>query len=196
MIRKTLFAAAAAALMSTPAWAVPDASSNGTSHGNVPSKTPVGAPGNQPSEPGDHGHGKGSSGSHGQNGSSHRCHTQRVGFIVAGTLVSQELTANGDGTYSGEITVKVTHTNHQAVGEKEVTTEKTYTLTSAQVTFALSDTNADGAVGLDDLVEGDRVMLVGKITKLANKHCDRSKFTAERTIRHIVFLAPETAPAS
>lgn len=196
MIRKTLFAAAAAALMSTPAWAFADASPNGVAHGHVPSTTPVGAPGNHPSEPGDHGQGKGPSGNHGQNGSSHRCHTERVGFIIAGTLVSQKLTANSDGTYSGEITVKVTHTNHHAVGEKEVTTEKTYTLTSAQVTFALTDANSDGSVGLDDLVEGDRVMLVGKITKLANKHCDRSKFTAEKTIRHIVFLAPEPAPAS
>jgi hypothetical protein len=191
MIRKTLFAAAAAALMSTPAWAIADSSS--ATHGHAPSSTPVGAPGNHPSEPGNRGQGKGPSDNHGQSGNSHRCHTQRVGFVVSGTLVSQKLTVNGDGTYTGEVTVKVTHTNHHAVGEKEVTVEKTYSLTSAHVTFGLTDANSDGTVGLDDLVEGDRVMLIGKVTKLANKHCDRSKFTAERTIRQIVFLAPASA---
>lgn len=199
MIRKTLFAAALAALMSTPAWAIADPSPNGVAHGHVPSTTPVGAPGNHPSEPGDRGQGKGPSGNHGQSGSSHKCRPVRVGFIVSGTLVSQKLTANSDGTYTGEVTVKVTHTNHHAVGEKvkEVTTtEKTYSLTSAHVTFGLTDTNNDGTVGLDDLVAGDRVMLLGKVTKLANKHCDRSKFTPEKTIRHIVFLAPAPAPAA
>jgi hypothetical protein len=179
--------------MSTPAWAIADQSSNANGHGHVPSTTPVGAPGNRPSEPGDRGQGKGPSGNHGQSGSSHRCQTQRVGFIVAGTLVSQKLIANGDGTYMGEVTVKVTHTNHHAIGEKEkevTTTEKTYSPTSAHVTFGLTDANSDGTVGLDDLAEGDRVMLIGKVAKLANKHCDHSKFSAEKTIRHIVFLAP------
>jgi hypothetical protein len=189
MIRKTLFAAAAAALMSTPAWAIADQSSSGA-HGHAPSTTPVGPPGNRPSDNGDHGQGKGPSDSHGQSGGSHRCAPQRVGFIVSGTLVSQKLTADSDGTYTGEITVKVTHTNHHALGEKEVTLEKTYTLTSAHLTFGLSDTNSDGSVGLDDLAEGDRVMLIGKVTRLANKHCDHSKFTAEKTIRRVVFLAP------
>jgi hypothetical protein len=188
MIRKTLFVAAAAALMSTPAWAIAGQSSNG--HGHAPSTTPVGAPGNRSSAPGDRGQGKGPSDSHGQSGSSHKCTPQRVGFIVAGTLVSQKLTANSDGTYTGEVTVKVTHTNHHAVGEKEVTVEKTYSLTSAHLTFGLTDTNSDGSTGLDDLVEGDRVMLIGKVTKLANKHCDHSKFAAEKTIRRVVFLAP------
>jgi hypothetical protein len=188
MIRKTLFAAAAAAFMSTPAWAIADHPSNG--HGHAPSTTPVGAPGNRPSEPGDRGHGKGPSDSHGQSVSSPRCTPQRVGFVVAGTLVSQKLTANSDGTYTGEVTVKVTHTNHHALGEKEVTVEKTYPLTSAHITFGLTDTNSDGSVGLDDLAEGDRVMLIGKVTKLSNKHCDHSKFAAEKTIRRVVFLAP------
>jgi hypothetical protein len=199
MIRKTLFAAALAALMSTPAWAIADPSSTGVAHGHAPSTTPVGAPGNHPSEPGEHGQGKGPSDNHGQSGNSHKCRPQHVGFIVSGTLVSQKLTANSDGTYTGEVTVKVTHTNHQAVGEREkevITTEKTYSLTSGHVTFGLTDANSDGTVGLDDLVEGDRVMLVGKVTKLANKHCDRSKFTSEKTIRQIIFTAPAPAPAA
>jgi hypothetical protein len=199
MIRKMLFAAALAALMSTPASAIADPSSTGVAHGHAPSTTPVGAPGNHPSEPGERGQGKGPSDNHGQSGSSHRCRPVHVGFIVAGTLVSQKLTANSDGTYTGEVTVKVTHTNHHAVGEKEkevTTTEKTYSLTSAHVTFGLADANSDGTVGLDDLVEGDRVMLIGKVTKLANKHCDRSKFTSEKTIRQIIFSAPAPTPAA
>jgi hypothetical protein len=199
MIRKTLFAAALAALMSTPAWAIADPSSTGVAHGHAPSTTPVGAPGNHPGEPGERGQGKGPSDNHGQSGNSHRCRPVHVGFIVSGTLVSQKLTANSDGTYTGEITVKVTHTNHHAVTEKEkevTTTERTYSLTSAHVTFGLTDANSDGTVGLDDLIEGDRVMLVGKVTKLANKHCDRSKFTSEKTIRRLIFSAPEPAPAA
>jgi hypothetical protein len=196
MIRKTLFTAALAALMSTPAWAIADPSSTGVAHGHVPSTTPVGAPGNHP---GERGRGNGPSDNHGQSGSSHRCRPIHVGFVVSGTLVSQKLTANSDGTYTGEVTVKVTHTNHQAIGEKEkevTTTEKTYSLTSAHVTFGLTDANSDGTVGLDDLVEGDRVMLIGKVSKLANKHCDRSKFTPQKTIRQLIFSPPEPAPAA
>lgn len=195
MIRKTIFAVAAAALMSTPAWALASQPST-HANGHAPSTTPVGAPGNRPSDAGSRGQGKGPSNGkgesdrHDQSGSSHRCKPERVGFIVSGTLVSQKLTANSDGTYTGEITVKVTHANHHALGEKEVTVEKTYSLTSAHLTFGLADTNSDGTVGLDDLKEGDRVMLIGKVTKLANKHCDHTKFTAQRTIRKVLFTAP------
>jgi hypothetical protein len=188
MIRKTLLVAAAAALMSTPAWALPSqASTHATGH--VPSTTPVGPPGNRPSDTDNPGEGKGPSGNAGHHGNSHKCKPQSVGFIVSGTLVSQNLTLNADGTYSGEVKVKVTHTNHHAVGEKEVTTEKTYPLTAVHVTFGLTDTNSDGTVGPDDLKEGDHVMLIGKVTKLAKK-CDHSKFTAQKTIRKVTFLTP------
>jgi len=189
MIRKMLLAASAAALMSTPAWALPSqASTHATGHG--PSTTP-----NNVKKPGNGHSNSNQSGPSGTHGKSHKCKPQSVGFIVSGTLaaVPPALTLNTDGTYSGELKVNVTHTNHHAVGEKEekVTIEKTYPLTKVHVTFGLADTNSDGSVGLDDLKVGDRVMLIGKVTKLAKK-CDHSKFTAQKTIRKVVFNEPAT----
>jgi hypothetical protein len=193
MIRKMLLAASAAALMSTPAWALPSqASTHATGHG--PSTTPVGPPSTTPNDvknPGkNHGHGN-QSDTPGTHGKSHKCKPHRVGFIVSGTLVSQTLTLSSDGTYSGDVVVTVTHTNHHAAEEKVEKVNKTYTLTKVHVTFGLADTNANGSAGLDDLKVGDRVMLIGKVTKLAKK-CDHSKFTAQKTIRKVVFNDPAT----
>jgi hypothetical protein len=112
---------------------------------------------------------------------------RNVAYIVSGTLVVQTLTKNADGSYSGTLEVEVTHTNHHAAGDNNTT--KPYTVANVHVTFGLADTNADGSVGLDDLKEGDRVKLIGKITTLAKK-CSQSGFTAETTIRKIVFHAP------
>jgi hypothetical protein len=186
MIRKMLLAASAATLMSTPAWALPSqASTHATGHG--PSTTP-----NNVDNPGK-GHGNGNQSPSSTHGKSHKCKPHSVGFIVSGTFVSQTLTLNSDGTYSGDVVVTVTHTNHHAVGEKEakVTVEKTYPLTKVHVTFGLADTSANGSAGLEDLKVGDRVMLIGKVTKLAKK-CDNSKFTAQKTIRKVVFNDPAT----
>jgi hypothetical protein len=190
MIRKMLLAASAAALMSTPAWALPSqASTHATGHG--PSTTP-----NNVKNPGN-GHSNGNqSGPSGIHGKSHKCKPQSVGFVVSGTLalpIPPALTPNTDGTYNGDVVVTVTHTNHHAVGEKEakVTVEKTYPLTKVHVTFGLADTSGNGSAGLEDLKVGDRVMLIGKITKLAKK-CDQSNFKAQKTIRKVVFNDPAT----
>jgi hypothetical protein len=195
MIRKMLLAASAAALMSTPAWALPSqASTHATGHG--PSTTPVGPTSTKPNDvdnPGK-GHGNGNQSTSGTHGKSHKCKPQSVGFVVSGTLalpVPPALTLNTDGTYSGELKVDVTHTNHHAAEEKVEKVTKTYTLTKVHVTFGLADTNADGSVALDDLKVGDHVMLIGKVTKLAKK-CDHSKFTAQKTIRKVVFNDPAT----
>jgi hypothetical protein len=197
-LRKTLLAASAAALMSTPAWALPSqASSHATGH--PPSTTPVGPPSTTPvgppsTTPNDTDNGRGTAkhpSSPGHHGNSHKCKAHKVAFIVSGTLVTKKtpittsLKKNSDGTYSGEVTIIVTHTNHHAVGEKEPP-EKTYSVTDVHVTFGLADTNKDGSVGLDDLMEGDSVRLIGKITTLAKK-CDQKGFTPEKTIRKVVF---------
>jgi hypothetical protein len=121
-------------------------------------------------------------------GNSHKCLAHNVAYVAAGTLVSQTLskdagTTTPAGTYSGELTVAVTRTNHHAAADKGTT--KTYKVEHVRVTFALADINSDGSVGLDDVQAGDRVRLIGKITALA-KHCDQSGFTAQTTIRHIV----------
>ncbi len=210
IVRKTLLAASAVALMSTPAWALPSqASSNqGTKH--APSTTPVGAPSTTPnntdnpgsvnrssnankgnkgssgSNPGDKGKGNGK-GSH--PGQSHKCMTYKVGYVVSGTLAEEQptkLTKNPDGTYSGTLEVLVTHTNHHvAGGTGKTVTEK---IENAHVTLGLADTDGDGVVELDDLKKGDQVKLIGKITALSKKCSQTGAGTI--TIRKIVFHPP------
>lgn len=165
MLRKILLAAGAATLMAAPALAAPPAG-------------PHGAP---------DGHGNG-----GQHGKPHRCVAHKVGYVAAGTLVSQTLvldpTATPDHpTYSGDVTIAVTRTNHAARGDKGTT--KTYTLVKARVVLGLTDQNADGRVDLGDLAAGDRVKVIGKVTTL-RRRCDQTGFTATTTIRQLVVHAP------
>jgi hypothetical protein len=214
IVKKVLLVASAATLMSTPALALPSQapSNQGTDH--APRTTPVGPPSTTPnntnnpgtanrSQKGDHGGEKdaGHRGNHGSDnpghsnkpspsGQSHQCRPHKVAYVASGTLVSQTLTKNADGTYGGELTVKVTHTNHHAAGDNGTT--KAYEVENVHVTFGLIDTNNDGSVGLDDLKEGDRVRLIGKVTTLSRK-CSQSGFTAMTTIRRIVFHAPPVA---
>ena len=193
-IRKTLMAATAAALVSAPAWALP---ANPVPHG-APSTTPVGPPSSTPNnlanpghlnrEDNDGQHGNGATGKSGPHGKSHKCAPHRVAYVAAGTLAKDTLTKNADGTYSGEVTIKVKRFNHHAKVPTE--TEKTYTLTNAHVVFAVTDTNNTGA-GSDDLKVGDLVVLIGKITTIAKK-CDHSKFTAQTTIRQVIFHDPHS----
>lgn len=179
--RKILLVAAAAALTTTPAWALPSQapSNQGTAHAPTTPTTPTGDHGTAPSHPGP--------GSH----PSHKCMAHKVAYVASGLLVSQTLSQDGS-TYSGDVTVDVKRTNHHAMGDKGKTV--TYTVSNARIKFALADVNADGTAGLDDLQAGDRVQLIGKVTALAKK-CDQTGFTAATTIRRIVFHGP-VAPAS
>lgn len=210
IVKKVLLAASAAALMSTPAWALPSQAPSNQGTATAPSTTSAGPPSTTPnntdnpgsanrSHHGDKGaghNGKHGSGHHGQPGEpshpghSHKCKPHGVGYVAAGTFVSQTLTKNADGTYSGEVTAKVTHTNHHALGD--LNTTKIYKLERVHVTFGLADTNKDGSVGLDDLKEGDRMKLIGKITALAKK-CPAGEFTPTTTIRKVVFHGPPIA---
>ena len=131
-----------------------------------------------PANPGSQGHQQ--SGTH---GNSHKCKPHKVAWVVKGTLVSQTLTKNSDGTYSGDVTVNVTHTNKHARAERNPPQPKTYTLDHAKAKFDVSDQPPpDGTVDQTDLVAGDRVKLSGKITTLAKK-CDQTGFTSTTTIR-------------
>lgn len=178
IIRKILLAASAAALMSAPAFALPSQAPANAGNGHAPSTTPNKTNKGHKGK----GHGKPS-----HPGKSHKCRAHRVAYVASGTLVSQTLTKNTNGTYSGAVTVTVTRTNRHGSADKGK--EVTYTVTNTRVKFGLKDTNADGTVGLDDLAAGDRVHLNGRITTLAKK-CSQSGFTAETTIRQIVFHAP------
>jgi len=218
IVRKILLATGAAALMSTPAWALPSQtpSNQGTEH--APATTPVGPPSETPNNtdnPGsanrqsgegsastNHSSGKSSGGNagtdnqggnhdnggQGNHGKSHKCLPHGVAYVASGTLVSWTLTKDENAnTYSGEVEVEVTRTNHHALADKGKTVK--YTVSKAHVTFGLRDTNNDGTVGPDDLAKGDSVHLIGKVTMLAKK-CSQTGPTAEPTIRRIVFHAP------
>jgi len=210
IVKKVLLVASTAVLMSTPAWALPSQVPANQGTDRAPGTTPVRPPSTTPNNtdnPGtaDRSHdgnhsgekGAGHKGDHGSDnpshsnkpshpGQSHKCKQHNVAYVASGTLVSHTLTKNTDGTYSGEVSVKVTHTNHHAMGDKGTT--KTYKVDNVHVTFGLADTNNDGSVGLGDLKEGDRVKLIGKITRLSKK-CSQSGFTATTMIRRIVFHA-------
>jgi hypothetical protein len=189
IVKKILLAAAAGALMTGPAWALPALAPANQGKGHRPSTTPnnTGNPGSshRSSEGTENTGGKG--GKSGDSAGSHKCKPHKVGYVASGTLLSQKLTKNADGSYSGEVTVEVKHTNHHAKTDKGTKAYKN--LEKVDVTFGLADTNSDGSTGLDDLKAGDRVKLLGQITVLG-KNCSQTGFTA--TIRHLVFHAPVT----
>ena len=120
---------------------------------------------------------------------SHKCKPHKVGYVASGTLESATLTKNDDGTYSGQLTVTVAHTNHHAKADKG--TSKTYALDHARVNLHGQDPAA--------LAPGSRVHLIGKVTTLVKK-CDQTGFTAATTIRKADIKAPKApeqpAPAT
>ena len=207
IVKKVLLVASAATLMSTSAWALPGHAPSNHATKHAPSTTPVGPPSttpnntenpgsanrssnankgnkgssgsnnNQGSNPGDKGKGNGKGkGSH--PGQSQKCKAHNVAYIVSGMLVSQTLSKNPDGTYSGTLEVEVTHTNNHAVKGKT-----SYPVSKVHVTFD------NGSVGLVGVTTGDRVKAIGKITTLSKK-CSQTGFTAVITIRKIVFHKP------
>ena len=198
-LRKILLAASAVALLSTPAWALaaaptttpvgpPSATPNNTDNpgsANRSSNANKGNKGSKGSNRGDKGKGKGS-----HPGQSHKCTPHNVAYIVSGTLAEEQptkLTKNLDGTYSGEVAVTVTHTNHHVAGGTvgKTVTEK---VANVHVTFGVADTDSDGVVELDDLKIGDQVKLIGKVTAISKKCSQTGAGTV--TIRKIVFNAP------
>jgi hypothetical protein len=220
ILRKTLLAASAVALISTPGWALADQSPSDHAAKHTPSTTPAGPPSTTPnntdnpgasnrSQNGNHGgdKGAGDNGNQGQGndpgkpehpshpqhpnhpGKSHKCMPRNVAYIASGTLVSQTLSKNANGTYSGGVTIDVTRTNRHAASDEGMT--KTYTLTDARVKLRVADIDHNGSVGLDDLVAGDQVKIIASITTLSKK-CDQSNFTAQLTISKVIFHAPVT----
>ncbi len=205
IVRKTLLAAATAALVSAPAWALPGPAA---SHPfGPPSTTP-----NNTNNPGasqrseaaddaieekasDKGEGKGNGGSQGNKRSSHshshKCKPHSVAYIASGTLeAGWTLNKNTNGTFSGTVKVDVLHTNHHAAGDKS--TKKEYTLENVHLTLVIPDADNDGSAEVDDLKAGDQVMLIGKISALAKK-CPKTGSAATPKIRQIVFHPPATS---
>lgn len=166
MLIKAMLATAVLALTSSPAWATPGkGASEGEGHGMAHET--------HGTEQGDKGKGHG--------GSSHKCSPHRVAYIVSGTLVSDTLTAGEHKTYSGELTVEVTHTNHHAREAKGKTE-----------TYVVQGVHVNGPLSAEALKAGDRVRLIGSVTVLPKK-CAAGEFTPTTTIRRLVFHAPKEA---
>ena len=106
------------------------------------------------------------------------CTPRSVGFHATGTLVASNLTADGDGRYSGTIEVDVTRANHKAP-----TGAQTYTLSAARVKF-------HHGVDAQSPAVGSRVKVHGKITKLG-KRCSTEGFTPEITVRKVDVRQPK-----
>ena len=101
----------------------------------------------------DPGHGQSGAHAHGLG----RCdHPQRVAFVARGSLVSFDA-----GT--GNVVLNVVRANHHA---RAFTSGQPLSTTGARLRFGgLTDGNADGTVGLDDVVSTDRVMVIGKLVR-------------------------------
>jgi hypothetical protein len=120
-----------------------------------------------------------------------RCAPQKVAYVASGTLVSQALTKNADGSYDGTLTADVKRANHH--GRSHKSTTQTYTLDDANVKFGgIPDRDANGTVDAADLRAGDRVKVMGRVTRL-KKRCDTTGFTPTVTIKKVRFHEPKAA---
>jgi len=115
------------------------------------------------------------------------CRTHRAPYIAEGTLVSQTLAGNVNGTFSGDVTVIVKHANR--FGHQEKGTMVTYTLTDAKVAFRPKARHGV-PVGLGDLIAGDHVKVVGKVTLLAPR-CRPHGYVGAVTVTRVVFHVPQ-----
>jgi hypothetical protein len=171
--RKILVTACAAALTTSPAWAMPpeNPGAQGRSHAEQHARPPL------------RGHGR-----------SHRCAPHAVAYVASGRLVSHTLVLDADAradrpSASGDVTIAVASANRHARADKGTT--KTYTLDHARL-LGLEDLNSDGRVDLGDVAPDSRVKVIGSVTKLA-KRCDQSGFTPQLRIGKLVVNAPPAA---
>jgi hypothetical protein len=111
-------------------------------------------------------------------------------FVAKGTLVSFIPTADtADAATAGELTVNVVSGNRHSRGHRG---EQSFALTDERVSFrGVTDTNATG-VGFDDVVAGDRVMLVGKLLT-PKRRCAAAAPTVD--LRRVKVSRPEPEPA-
>jgi hypothetical protein len=221
MIRKVLIAACAAALVASPAWALPGRApaNDGTAH--APSTTPAGPPATTPangsnpgsdergshSQQGQHSSNAGPRTTHTHPPQSHKCKPHRVAYVASGLIADQSLVLDGSeptptiatASAAGDHNPRPTYSGDVTIDVKRTNrharddkgTTKTYTLDHARVLFGLSDQNGDGSVDLLDVVPGSRAKVIGKVTKLARR-CDQTDFTPELTIRKLIVHAPRT----
>jgi hypothetical protein len=129
------------------------------------------------------GHGKAGQ-SHGK---SHKCKAHSVGYVVGGTLVSDDLTQTAgqdtatdtsDDRYTGTVTLNVTHTNHWARALKG---EQTLDVSDVRVSYGDGVTQPPAA--------GTLVQVIGKVTTVAKKCADKSS-AGVVTLKKVAFESP------
>jgi len=169
-IRKTLLGLGAAALCTLPVWLPTAAFAHPNSNEHAVE--------NRGQERSAHARGHGKAGDHGRS-----CKAREVAYVASGTLVSETLTANADGTYSGELTVEVKRTNHP--GRADAGKTVTYKLTDGRVTLG-PKAEAGKPVSIEAVKAGDRTRVLGRITFLPRR-CSQEGFTPTVTVKHVIF---------
>lgn len=104
---------------------------------------------------------------------------RKVGFVVKGAFVS-----GADKT----VTLKVTKANRHARKSGLVTVGENFTAVARKVRYVNSGGPADAEAG-------DKVRVVGKVTKL-KKGCTASGFTPAASVRKVTVLSRPEAPAA
>ena len=113
-------------------------------------------------------------------GHSKKCAKPRtVGFVVKGTFVSGA---------EKSVTLKVTKANRHARKSGLVTIGENFTAVARKVRYVNSSGPADAQVG-------DKVRVVGKVTKL-KKGCSAGGFTPAASVRKATVLSRPEAPAA
>lgn len=113
-----------------------------------------------------------------------------------GTVVSQTLAKNDDGTYSGDVVIEAKQWNRRARHGADMDSgseQKTFALDHAKVRFNVSDKEpADGKVDEGDVVAGDRVLLAGKSDR-TRQRCNHDGVAAGGSkVRFAAFADPKT----
>jgi len=167
--KKSTVALLGAAALGVGAWAPLSAAAKPTPPGRAIGHARNGA---------DHGKGKAVG-----KGNSKGCKVHTVAYIASGVLVSEALTKNANGTYSGEVTVEVKRANHHARGELGKTV--TYKVSEAHVVLGLGR-EAGSSPSVEALKAGDRAKVIGRITFLPRR-CSTEGFTPTVTVKRLVF---------
>jgi len=89
---------------------------------------------------------------------------QRVAFVARGSLVSFTPTVDAtDSPNFGDLVLNVTRANHHA---RTYVSKTPLSTVGTRVSFgAVTDGNADNAVGFDDVLSTDTVMVIGKLVR-------------------------------
>lgn len=140
------------------------------------------------------GHDRPDDGDRGDRGEKKGHRTHWHAFHVHGTLVSQALTVNPDGTVDGTVVVKTSKKVRTAKrGPKTVVTkETTFTLDDAKLSVKTDDRTGDQKVDLADVRAGDRVKLEGRVEHRHGRK-DASTDAPKVELRRVKFDDPKPA---